>query len=100
LIGDTLWPMSKVTGKFQITLPKRLVTTFGIRVGDEVDIFAAGDGIVLQPARRKRPSLSRRLREFDLATERQREREHAHPFEAARERGWTREELYTRDRPR
>ena len=92
--------MSKVTGKFQVTLPKRLVTTYGIKVGDEVEFSAAGDRIALQPARRRVADRSRRLREFDVATERQCARERAHPRKAARERGWTRQELYRRGRPR
>lgn len=37
--------MSKITGKFQITLPKRLVATYGIKVGDDVDLLPAGDSI-------------------------------------------------------
>jgi AbrB family looped-hinge helix DNA binding protein len=90
--------MSKVTGKFQVTLPKRLVTTYGIKVGDEVEFSAAGDRIALRPAGRKPMDRGRRLREFDHATERQRNRERARPLEAASERGWTREELYSRGR--
>ena len=39
--------MSKVTGKFQITLPKRLVDTYGIKVGDEVVLLPAGESISL-----------------------------------------------------
>ncbi len=92
--------MSKVTGKFQVTLPKRLVTTYGIKVGDEVEFAAAGDRITLHLAKGKEADLTRRLGEFDLATERQRARERAHPLGAARKRGWTREDLYTRDRSR
>src|SRR6266702_1572448 len=42
--------MTRVTGKFQITLPKRLVDAFGIRVGDEVELVAAGDAIRIVPA--------------------------------------------------
>jgi bifunctional DNA-binding transcriptional regulator/antitoxin component of YhaV-PrlF toxin-antitoxin module len=92
--------MSKVTGKFQVTLPKRLVTTYGIKVGDVVEWSAAGDRIALQPAQRRSVDLAHRLREFDRATARQRTRDRTHPVEATRERGWTREELYTRGRPR
>ena len=44
--------MSKITGKFQITLPKRLVDTYGIKVGDDVDLLPAGDSISLVPAGR------------------------------------------------
>jgi AbrB family looped-hinge helix DNA binding protein len=51
-------PMTRVTGKFQITLPKRLVGAFGIRVGDEVELVAAGDAIRIVPASAVRSGLS------------------------------------------
>ena len=89
--------MSKVTGKFQVTLPKRLVTSYGIKVGDQIEFVAAGDRIALQPARRRAMDPGRRLREFDRASERQRTRERARPLKPASERGWSREELYSRD---
>lgn len=90
--------MSKVTGKFQVTLPKRLALTFGIRVGDEVEFAAAGDRIVLQLPQPRRIDAARRLHLFDLASERQRVRERTRPLKGTRERGWTREELDTRGR--
>ncbi len=90
--------MSKVTGKFQVTLPKRLVTAYGIKVGDEVEFSAAGDRIALRPPGHKPVDRARRLREFDRATERQRNRERTRSLEVASERGWTREELYVRGR--
>jgi bifunctional DNA-binding transcriptional regulator/antitoxin component of YhaV-PrlF toxin-antitoxin module len=34
--------MAKVTGKFQITLPKALVERCGIRVGDELELWPIG----------------------------------------------------------
>jgi len=37
--------MAKVTGKFQITLPKALVDHCGIRVGDELELRAIGRSI-------------------------------------------------------
>ncbi len=94
--------MTRVTGKFQITLPKKLAETYGIKVGDEVELVAAGDVISLVPAGRASTALSveERLREFDLATQRQRARERGRPLKPARDRGWTREDLYTRGRPR
>lgn len=93
--------MAKVTSKLQLTLPKRLAEQYGIAVGDEVEFEAAGDFIHLIPAgRRPRPRLSRaeRLRLFDEATARQREREKQMklPAEPPRERDWRREDLYTR----
>lgn len=96
--------MTTVTGKFQITLPKRLVDAYGIHVGDEVELIPSGETIAIVPARAKKALLSpeERLRLFDQATERQKARERARkrPLAAAKDRGWTREELYTRGRPR
>ncbi len=95
--------MARVTGKFQITLPKRLADSYGIRVGDEIEIVAAGESIALIPARALTPLLSpeERLRQFDQATRRQEARQlgEQRPAAAA-DRGWGREELYTRGRPR
>jgi AbrB family looped-hinge helix DNA binding protein len=96
--------MTTVTGKFQITLPKRLVDAYGISVGDEVDLLPAGETIAIVPARAKRSVLppEERLRLFDDATRRQKAREGARkfPVSPAQDRGWTREELYTRGRSR
>lgn len=99
--------MSKVTGKFQITLPKRLADTYGIKVGDEVDWLPAGDSIALVPARRTKNDVTsprQRLVYFDRATQRQRQRERQHqPTRIpamGKDRGWTRAEFYTRGQPR
>ncbi|MCC6198116.1 MAG: AbrB/MazE/SpoVT family DNA-binding domain-containing protein [Burkholderiales bacterium] len=94
--------MSKVTGKFQLTLPKRLVDAYGIRVGDEVELLAAGDSITLVPPGRARnvATVEERLRYFDRATDRQRKREGTRALRPARDRGWSREELYAHDRSR
>jgi AbrB family looped-hinge helix DNA binding protein len=93
--------MSKVTGKFQITLPKRLVEAHAIQVGDDLEIISEGDRISLLPARRaKREAASpeARLEYFDRATERQEKRLRSRRLPAGRSRGWTREELYSRGR--
>jgi AbrB family looped-hinge helix DNA binding protein len=95
-----LWRMTRVTGKFQITLPKRLVDAFGIRVGDEVELVAAGEAIAIVPASAAKLRLSReeRLQQFDQATQRQGQR--SLPVAAESEgRGWSRDELYNRGRP-
>ena len=95
--------MPRVTGKFQITLPKRLVDRYGIRVGDDIEIVAAGESIAIIPARSLTPLLSpeERLRQFDQATRRQEARQRAEQRPAAAsDRGWGREELYRRGRPR
>lgn len=95
--------MTRVTGKFQITLPKRLVDSYGIRVGDEVEVVAAGESIAILPARTPAPVLSaeERLRHFDQATRRQEGRQRSEPQrDPVKDRGWKREELYERDRSR
>lgn len=94
--------MARVTGKFQITLPKRLVEAYGIRVGDEVQIVAAGASIAIRPAGSATMELSseERLRYFDEATLRQEARQREARRSPAKDRGWKREELYPRGRPR
>ncbi len=94
--------MSKVTGKFQITLPRKLADSYGIKVGDEVELVAAGDRIAIVPPGVPGVTMSpeERLRHFDAATRRQRTRERTWAGGTPRDRGWTREELYPRARPR
>jgi AbrB family looped-hinge helix DNA binding protein len=95
--------MPKVTGKLQITLPKRLAETYGIRVGDEVEIVPAGDAISIIPANRRprrRLSVEERLRLFDESMRRQRERDSRHVPASTEDRGWRREDLYDRHRPK
>lgn len=93
--------MTRVTGKLQITLPKRLADAYGIRVGDEVEIVAAGESIAIVPARSLATVLpaQERLRHFDQATKRQEARQLGEAPAVAQERGWTREDLHTRGRP-
>lgn len=92
--------MAKVTGKFQITLPKAVVDRCGIRVGDELELRPVGGSIQID--RRTTPDapqlLRDRLAHFDRATRRQRTRGRS-PVQT-RSRGWTREELYVRGRTR
>jgi AbrB family looped-hinge helix DNA binding protein len=92
--------MTRVTGKFQITLPKRLVDAFGIRVGDEVELVAAGEAISIVPAHAVRSGLSpqERLRLFDEATQRTKRSAKGKKLPASKDRGWTREDLYIRGR--
>lgn len=94
--------MSKVTGKLQITLPKRLAEIYGIRVGDEVEIVPAGESIAIVPARAARSMLSteERLRSFDEASRRLEARARRVARAPAENRGWSRDELYSRGRPR
>lgn len=101
--------MSKVTSKLQLTLPKAVADQYGIRPGDELDWVPAGDAIRVIPVTRKKRTekdltLRQRLELFDQATERQRQRNESwrkrhdgrRPPAA---RGWTREEIYSRDLP-
>jgi AbrB family looped-hinge helix DNA binding protein len=108
--------MSKVTSKLQVTVPKVIADHYGIRPGDELEWIAAGDAIRVVPGGRngtKQSTLSieERLRLFDEATKRQRQRparrmkrkaeEKKLPWKPHEiERGWRREDLYTRGFPR
>lgn len=96
--------MAKVTSKLQVTIPKSLADQYGIRPGDELDWVPAGEAIRVAPARRAayEPDLETRLRLFDKATERQRERARKISNDGRLntkepvDRGWKREDLYTR----
>jgi AbrB family looped-hinge helix DNA binding protein len=93
--------MAKVTGKFQITIPRAVADQCGIRVGDDLDVRSWGRSIQLDRARADRASpIRERLAEFDQATRRQRARQSASRVAQARSRGWTREGLYRRGRAR
>ena len=100
--------MAKVTSKLQLTIPKVLAVRYGIRPGDEVALTPAGEGIRMAPADRQRPRLnaSQRRKLFAQMLERQRLRERGRTkprppnAEAIRDRGWKREDLYTRGSPR
>jgi AbrB family looped-hinge helix DNA binding protein len=97
--------MAKVTSKLQVTIPKHIADEYGIAPGDEVEFVPAGDSIrVIPPRQRARSllSLEERLRLFDESTARQREREQhmVLPTDPPAERGWRREDLYTRGKPR
>jgi AbrB family looped-hinge helix DNA binding protein len=94
--------MAKVTGKFQITLPKAVVDRCGIRVGDELEFRTTGRSIQVD---RRPGSVDGRRREeallhFDRATKRQQARQAASATARPRSRGWTRAELYVRGRTR
>jgi AbrB family looped-hinge helix DNA binding protein len=99
--------MAKVTSKLQMTVPKAIADRYGIRPGDELEWTPAGEAIRVTPARRRQsPSRDRlnaeaRLNLFDQATERQQKRQRrARRPARARDRGWTRQDLYARARPR
>ncbi len=96
--------MAKVTSKLQVTIPKVLAERFGIHAGDEIEWNPAGEFIRLIPRGAPRQvaySVADRLRFFDQATQRQQERERQRlGIPTEEERGWTRDALYDRARPR
>lgn len=96
--------MAKVTSKLQVTLPKRIAEHHGIAPGDEIEFESAGDVIRIVPAGRAHGaelSIRERLRLFDEATGRVRNRARALPEsdQASGGRDWRREDLYTRGEP-
>jgi AbrB family looped-hinge helix DNA binding protein len=94
--------MSKVTSKLQVTIPKAIADQFGIRPGNELDWIPAGDGLRVVSAAQKSAAedTALRLRLFDQATARQRDRESSRRRARPKGRGWTREGLYGRGLPR
>ena len=95
--------MSKITSKFQVTVPKLIAEQYGLRPGDEIDWVPAGETIRVVPRREKRPSndLARRLKSFEAATVRQKARNALQTTgRRSKSRGWRREDLYVRGRPR
>jgi len=88
--------MSKVTKKLQVSVPKALADQYGIRPGDDLQWYAAGDTLRVIAAHKKAPRFGHleQLRLFDEATRRQRERETMRPRRLVADRGWAREKLY------
>ena len=90
--------MSKVTSKFQVSIPKTLAQRVGIKIGDELE-WEEADGTlrVRRSAEQARETpVVERLALFDAATARQRKRQRSEPRVSGKSRGWTREDLYTR----
>jgi AbrB family looped-hinge helix DNA binding protein len=94
--------MARVTSKLQVTIPKAIADRYRISPGDEIDWLPAGDAIRVVPpaALGRRPNHERRLDLFDRATERQRLRQRGKSPGAEVDRGWRRDDLYTRGRTR
>jgi AbrB family looped-hinge helix DNA binding protein len=93
--------VSKITSKYQVTVPKVIAEKYGLRPGDEIAWIASGEVIRVIPPTQQVLAEDRdsRLRLFDQATERNRraeKRKGAPP----RERGWARQDLYARGRSR
>ena len=91
-----------MTSKLQVTVPKALAERYGIRPGDDIRFEEAGEIMRVVPAiagaRTEGLDVEARLRLFDAATARQRERGAGRQARRASMRGWTREELYERGR--
>lgn len=91
--------MAKVTSKLQVTIPKRIADTYGIRPGNSILFQEAGDVIRVLPPNAGPPSKldrAQKLALFDAATKRQRARDTRARRSPSQTRGWTREELYRR----
>jgi AbrB family looped-hinge helix DNA binding protein len=94
--------MSKVTSKLQVTIPKAVAERHGIRPGNDIRWVSAGDAIRIEVGEAL-PRLSReeRLKLFDESIRRQRRRQAGRKYpKEPRDRGWKREDLYNRARPR
>ena len=107
--------MSKVTSKLQVTLPKAIADLYGVAPGADLVFEPAGDSIRILVAResglaRAGLSLEDKQALFAAATRRQAIRNRRHRLNAGarkrtkanktKGRGWSREELYQRDRAR
>ena len=94
--------MAKVTSKLQVTLPAALARRYHIKPGDEILWVAAGDTIRVVPQRTRPRSDTKasRLRSFDQASARQEARETRACPVPPEDRGWLREDLYSRGRAR
>lgn len=94
--------MAKVTSKLQVTVPKALAERYGIRPGDDIRLEEAGESLRVVPAKANVPAegldIEARLRLFDAATTRQRERQTGRPICCPSTRGWSREQRYERGR--
>ncbi|MGH9658430.1 MAG: AbrB/MazE/SpoVT family DNA-binding domain-containing protein [Bryobacteraceae bacterium] len=94
--------MAKVTSKYQVTVPRKIAEEYDIHPGDDIDWVPAGEVIrVVPPGKHTAPqSRESQLRWYDQATERHRKRRPARAAARPRNRGWRREDLYPRGRPR
>lgn len=91
--------MSKITSKYQVSIPKALADRLGVRPGDEVEWQVAGNEFRVRPARAKQPlSVEERLKRFDEATKRIAAYQKKRRLTGSRD--WTREDLYDRGRNR
>ncbi len=90
-----------MTSKLQVTVPKAIADEYRIRPGDDILWVASGESVRIIPAgAQARPDVADRLKLFDQATRRQAERDARAPRQRGGDRGWRRQDLYTRGRPR
>jgi AbrB family looped-hinge helix DNA binding protein len=92
--------MSRVTSKLQVTIPKAVADRYRITPGAEVVFEPAGDVIRVVPQQQPLRDPRERVKLFEQALARQRQREAARAFPEAQQRGWSREDLYERGRSR
>jgi bifunctional DNA-binding transcriptional regulator/antitoxin component of YhaV-PrlF toxin-antitoxin module len=85
--------MSRVTSKLQVTIPRAVADRYGIAPGVEIAFEPAGDVIRVLPPRQAVRDPGERVKRFEEAVARQRQREAGRVFPAVPDRGWTREEL-------
>ena len=91
--------MSKVTSKYQVTLPKAIAERYGIEPGDNIDWVAAGDVIRVVPLNAVAPNdRESRLHLFDQATKRLSDKRKGQKIRQPLDRGWRRADLYDRGR--
>jgi bifunctional DNA-binding transcriptional regulator/antitoxin component of YhaV-PrlF toxin-antitoxin module len=90
--------MSKVTSKFQVSIPRSFADQLRIEAGDDIEWRIAGDELRVSPSKKHAPlSLEKRLELFDAGTKRQSARNRRAAVKSAgSSRGWKREDLYTR----
>lgn len=94
--------MSKVSSKYQITLPRSLARAHQIVPGEQVIFEEAGSALYLRREQEdtgaNKVKGMERLKRFDLASARQESRNQtwSPTIAPASDRGWTREELYQR----
>lgn len=89
--------MSKVTKKYQISIPKRLADAHAIMPGDDLTWEDAGGALrLITAATTLGLSIEERVGLFDESETRRLERERARRVEIDQsdDRGWTRESLY------
>jgi len=92
--------VARVTSKLQVTIPKAVADRYEIAPGAEIVFEPAGDVIRVVLQRRPVRDPRERVKLFERALARQRQREEGRVYPVVQERGWSREDLYDRDRPR